>query len=103
MEEYRLGGHTYSFSYSELKRQYQKYVDLTDEEFMADLPHILHFTVFVCWFKQLQARDLLSDIGLIHELVHLLTLDNYADGVDEEQGTSLGSIRAMFNETCRLA
>lgn len=102
MEQYRVDDRTYSFSYQELKRQFDQYVQFSDEEFMADLANILHFAVFVCWFKQLHARDLLSDIGLIHELVHLMTLEGYGDGLDADEGTSLASIRTLFNDTCRL-
>lgn len=102
MDEYRLDGKTYSFSYPDLKTKFERYSKLKDEEFMADLPNILHFTTFVCWFKQLNTRDLLSDIGLIHELVHLLCLEGYGNGFEWEDGTSLKKIRKLFHDTCRL-
>lgn len=102
MDQYQNGGHTYSFSYKDLKSQFEDYEKLSDSEFMADLPNITHFAVFVCWFKQLKTADVLSDTGLIHELVHLMTLEGYGQGVDWESGTPLQSIRKLFNDTCRL-
>lgn len=105
MDQYRLNDKTYSFSYKALKTQFEKYEQLSDAKFLADLPNILHFTVFVCWFKQLKTEDLLSDIGLVHELVHLLCLKDYGVGgpeLDDPEHSTINSIRKLFNDTCRL-
>lgn len=73
---------------------------MSDEDFMANLLDILHFACIVCWMKEKQAQWLLSDTGLIHELVHLLIeqRDN-----QEVTTTPLSTIRDLFNRDCCLA
>lgn len=97
MDSYTRDGKNFAFSYKELKAQYEAYELLTDEQFMADLPNILHFVVFVCWFKQLRAKDVLADDGLVHELVHLICLDGY------DAGSTIATTRRLFTDTVRLA
>jgi len=88
----------YSFSYPEMKEHYYKFKTMSDEEFMNNLPDIIHFACFVCWLKgTYEAWHACSDTGIIHELVHLLTIPL------EESTTTLDTIREMFNERCLLA
>lgn len=104
MNEYLLNGETYAFDYQDLKRKFEMYESMSDEEFVADLPNVLHFAVFVCWFKRIPAYGLLSDVGLVHELVHVLALGK--DGGDRPDSTNttwLGKVRALFNDTCRIS
>lgn len=91
------GGDTYSFDYQELKRDYIRFSNLTDEQFMAQLPAVLHYAVFVCWVKGLQARWVLADDGIIHQLVHLLHI-----GSDPIISDQLPEIRALFCEQLEL-
>ena len=92
--EYLVGDKRFSFSYKELKERYLKYVDYTDEKFLANIKEILHFVVFVSYVKEIDSRALLSDDGLIHELVHLL------NGV--ETVGNLEDIRDNFKELMKL-
>lgn len=86
----------YTFSYKDLRDKYRAIVDYTDAEFLANLPEILHFACFVAWVKDLPSEATLSDVGIVHELAHLLHL-----GENEE--VKLRSIREKFNKYIKLA
>lgn len=99
-------GGKYGFSYQAQRGDYLRYVMMSDEEFMANLLDILHFTIFVCYIKENQAQWILADTGIIHELVHLLMEQrNKREGRKEIEvtGTSLKTIRGLFNRDCCLA
>jgi hypothetical protein len=64
----------YSYSYSDLKDRYNEILNFSDEEFKTYLVKILHFTIFVCYLKELQTAQVLSDKGIIHEIVHYLEM-----------------------------
>lgn len=70
---YTVGGTTYSFNYQELKAEYDNVVNLTDESFMKYLPQIAHLACVVAYFKGLGSSATISDKGIIHELIHLMT------------------------------
>ena len=70
--EYILEGMKFSYSYKQLKEQYLKFKEMSEEEFFSDIPRLLHFACFVGWIKELGNDCLISDVGIIHELVHLL-------------------------------
>lgn len=96
----------YSFSYQELRDDYRRFYLMSDDEFLGNLLDILHFTVYVSYIKEGQARWLLADNGIIHELVHLLMEErNRAHGYDKPRvtDTSLEKIRDLFNRDCCLA
>lgn len=103
MDEYLVEGRTFAFDYQEMKRLFEMYEAMSDEDFLADLPNILHFTVFVCWFKRLPAKVVLSDIGVIHELVHTLVLVSEGKEPRSELNTWFADVRKLFRETCRLS
>jgi len=83
-------GGKYSFSYQWLRDDYLRFTMMSDEEFLADLIHILHFTVFVCYIKEMQTQWVLADTGIVHELVHLLL---------EERNRALGKPDAEIEVT----
>lgn len=82
------------FSYRELQAELLKVQSYTDEEFMTNLPTILHLACFVSWVKELPNSMTLADEGIIHELVHLL--DPTAESSD------LSELRKQFNEVLKL-
>ena len=57
--------------------------------------NILHFAVYICYIKNLKTEDVLSDTGIIHELVHL-TKENTRKFVD------IKNIRKLFAKTLHL-
>ncbi|UPW35900.1 hypothetical protein QE320_gp154 [Pseudomonas phage EM] len=65
-------GHTYSFSYTQMRDTYNRLRDLNDEEFKAALPEVLHFACFACWVKEVPTSVVLGDWGLIHLIAHQL-------------------------------
>ena len=73
--EYILEGMKFSYSYKQLKGQYLKFKEMSEEEFFSDIPRLLHFACFVGWIKELGNDCLISDVGIIHELVHFLEKD----------------------------
>lgn len=89
-----LGEGTYGFSYEGLKQDYYKYRSMCDDDFLANLVDVLHFTVFICFVKE-TGNNALSDEGIVHELVHLLDpkIKNLGD---------LPRIRELFNKVCEL-
>lgn len=87
---YLIDGKKYNFSYKELKDRYHWFCNLSDTDFIIELPHILHFAVFVSFFKELSPAQTLSYEGIIHQLTHLLCLD--------EPLIDLQEIRQQFKE-----
>jgi hypothetical protein len=89
-------GSRYMLSYSSLREDFRRYTMMSNEEFMANITDILHFACIVCWMKELQTQWILSDVGIIHELVHLLP-------GSAESTVPLDKIRDIFNRDCCLA
>lgn len=96
MIEYVEDGHRYSFSYLEAKEHYHRICNYSDIEFQANVIEILHFACFICYFKEV-GICVLSDRGLIHELVHLLHIK------DEPLNQSINELRTQFQTICKLA
>jgi hypothetical protein len=90
----------YLLSYSSLREDYRRYALMSDDEFTVNLLKILHFTCITCWLKENQTQYLLSDTGLIHELVHLLLAQTDPEFTTT---TRLSRVRDLFNEQCCLA
>lgn len=90
--KYKVGDRTFVLDKKSIVRSYEKYCQMSDEDFLADLINIMHFAVYVCYIKNIPSKDILSDDGLIHELVHLMQ-DNTRKFVD------LKKIRKNFNKT----
>lgn len=93
--DYYLEGKHYSISYSALKEQYIIHKEMSDDEFLANLPSALHTACIISWFKELPAIATLSDIGIVHELAHLLHLG-------PSELVQLSEIRKLFNTTLKL-
>jgi len=70
---YTINDKAYAMNYQELKETFERYSEMTDEAFRVCLPNIIHFACFVSWFKRLSPDQTISDVGIIHQLVHLLT------------------------------
>lgn len=96
----------YGFSYQELRDDYRRYALMSDEEFLARIVDVLHFACYVAYVKELQTQWVLSDTGVIHELIHLLCEErNKGMGIADYQVTTtpLEKIRDIFNRDCCLA
>lgn len=94
--EYLVENTKYSYSYSDLRERYVEICNFSDKEFTDNLVKILHFTVFVCYLKELKTEHVLSDKGVIHEMVHYLEMG-------ETTELSIKQLRELFEESIRLA
>jgi hypothetical protein len=88
----------YAMSYSSLHEDYLRYSSMDDAEFLDNAISILHFSCFVCFVKELRSERVLSDNGVIHELIHLID-----PATNEAAVKRLSEIREIFNRDCRLA
>lgn len=71
---------------------------MSDKDFVADLPKLLHFVVFVCYLKEQPNHAILCDDGIIHQIVHLMNKETREQALLE-----LPHIRECFNAICKLA
>jgi len=95
MFEYLEDGRKFGFNYQELKQQYIIFCEMSDREFIDNLVDITHLAVFICFIKNIPSYVCLSDLGIVHELVHLMKEDGTT--------TSLSDIRELFKQQCELA
>lgn len=93
--EYLSEGSKFSLSYSDLKESYSNMCEMSNSEFLKNLPDVLHLACFICFLKEIPTYVCLTDKGIIHELVHLLKQDGTT--------TSLVEIRELFRTTLELA
>ena len=69
---YKVGDKRYSVSHRDLVKYYEEYVKLSSAEFMERLPEILHLVCIVSYIDDFTTKEVLSDEGLLHQLIHLL-------------------------------
>lgn len=100
MEYITETGRKYSLRYQELREDYHRYKDMSDDDFIANVLDILHFCCIVSYLKETSSQILLGDEGIIHELIHLVTI--YSLDKNEIK-FKLGEIRKNFNVTMQLA
>lgn len=93
--EYLSEGTKFSLSYQELREHYLNMCEMSDSEFLKNIPDALHLACVICFLKEIPTYVCLTDKGIIHELVHLL----------KENGTTtrLEDIRELFKLTLELA
>ena len=71
-EKYGSGFGTYGLDYQSLREDFERYKKMSDLEFLTNMPKVLHYTSFVCFFKNLPTSMIHIDTGIMHELIHLL-------------------------------
>jgi hypothetical protein len=76
VNDFKEGERRYSVSYSELKEFYNNFINLSDADFMKQLPEIIHFACIVSWFKNLPNDATIGDCGIVHELIHVMCNGN---------------------------
>ena len=92
--EYISQGYTFSLSYQELKQHHTRFSEMKDLEFLGNMPDVIHLACIICFLKEIPPYVCLTDKGIIHELVHLLS--------DNVTTTPLSEIRELFNTQLRL-
>jgi len=93
--EYLSEGSKFSLSYQDLRNHYLEFCEMSDADFMDNLPDAIHLACIICFLKELPTYVCLTDKGVIHELVHLLKEDLTT--------ASLEDIRALFKSTLNLS
>lgn len=93
--EYLSGGSKFLLSYSDLKDRHLSMCEMSDYEFLKNIPDALHLACFICFLKEIPTYVCLTDKGIIHELVHLLKEDGTT--------TSLEDIRGLFKSVLTLS
>lgn len=88
--------HRYHFNYKEIKEKYEAHVRMSDSQFIHALPTALHLACIICWFKNIPTDIVLGDLGLIHELVHLLEMG-------DEGKHDIKRIRKLFKKQLKLS
>lgn len=96
MIEYVLDDKRFLLSYQELRQEYITLCALSDKEFKEQLPRALHIACVICFLKEIPAYVCLSDIGIVHELAHALT-------IGDNNTTSFSDIRKLFEQQLLLA
>lgn len=94
--EYLLQGKTYTLHYRELKNHYERFCEMSDEEFLSNLPEAAHLACIICFLKETSAEDSIGDRGIIHQLIHFIAIPG-------ESGIDLKSLRDLFKTTLNLA
>jgi hypothetical protein len=89
--QYSLKGRTFTYDAEMLSFYYNSFTQMTDEEFIENLPKVLHFTCYMSFVLKLDHVDTLSDVGIIHELVHLLN-----EGT--KRYVNINKVRELFSE-----
>lgn len=91
--DYVVDDKLYSFSYKDLKKKYKEIVSLSNSDFLDRLPEVLHFACFVSYLKELPNIQTISDVGVMHELIHLM---------DIPEETDIDRVRILFNSLMEL-
>ena len=91
--EYLVDGKKFHFSYQELREHYIQFISMTDSEFINKIDEALHFAIFVCYLKEIPTYLCLSDMGIVHELLHLGMYNNVQN---------LQEIRELFKNQLSL-
>jgi hypothetical protein len=69
---------------------------MSDEEFMMNIPSALHLACVICFLKEIPGYVCLSDVGIIHELTHLLH-------IPDSPTSDLKGIRELFRVQLMLS
>lgn len=92
---YLLDGKKFILSYQELREKHIELCGLSDTAFLSRLPEAIHLACFISYIKELEPEITISDVGIIHELAHLMHIPD-----DTIQG--LKEIRKQFKNVLKL-
>lgn len=94
--EYLERGRKFSISYKELRDEHLNMIELSDSDFLSQLPKAAHLAAIICWFKEIPSHNCLGDMGILHQLLHLIHIGQDDPLID------LQEIRKQFAEELRL-
>ncbi len=93
--EYLVEGVKYSLSYSELKDEYTRHCEMSDEVFMANIQSAAHTACMICYLKEIPTYVCLYDEGIIRQLIHLMH-------IPKDTLPDLKEIRKLFKQQLKL-
>lgn len=96
MLQYQVNDTQYVLSYHQLREEYYRFTQMTDSQFLNELPAAAHLACVICFLKELSSDCCLCDKGIIHELIHLIHIPN-------ENNTPLKDVRMLFSEILKLS
>ena len=85
---------TYKLSYQELKSEYLRFVAMDDASFRLNIIEAAHLACIICYLKESGREATISDCGIIHELLHVISGSNTR---------TLADIREQFKVLLELA
>lgn len=91
---YLVDGKQYKLDYQELKSEWMRFCEMENEVFIQNAIHAAHLACIICYLKGLGNEATISDRGIIHELIHLATID--------VGDLELLDIRKQFTDLLRL-
>lgn len=65
---------TYTYNPSELVAEYNSICSMSVEQFRLNISKVLHYSVFACYIFNIPSKDVCSDQGLLHQLIHLVDI-----------------------------
>lgn len=93
--DYILGDKKFLLNYRELREHHNSMCQMSDAEFIDNLPNAIHLACVICFLKDIPTYVCLSDIGIVHELAHLMTQGGTT--------TDLQDIRELFKTSLYLS
>lgn len=95
IKEYKKENKTFLYDYELLMFQYNKFVGMSNKEFIDNILEAVHFACYVSYLNKLNTEQTLSDTGIIHELIHL-TKEN------TRPYQNLNKTRKKFNKLLKI-
>lgn len=92
--EYIIENKIFILNYQKLKENYNYFCSISNERFLMEIKEAMHLAVFICYLKEIPNEKSLSDVGIIHELIHLINPDPIND---------IEEIREKFKTYLKLA
>lgn len=86
--QYQIDGHTFSYTDADLLVPHASLCAATDADFLQRLPEALHLACMLCFVRGIPSSECLSDRGVVHQIAHLIHLD--------EPAVSLFEVRQAF-------
>lgn len=93
--DYLVDERKFYMSYRGLAEAHHQLCMLSDDDFMKALPEAIHLACVICYFKEIPTSVCLSDLGIVHQLAHLLH-------IKDEPLIDLAEIRQLFCEQLKL-
>lgn len=104
--QYKLRGQRiptkYRFSLTQLRNDYEYYTEMNDKLFKDSLVEACHFACIVSYYKNLTPHQTVSDIGIVHEIVHYMHHLKSGLGLGEGSDQALKTLRENFKELLKI-